>query len=200
MNFIETIMSIDFSILDFIQNTIRCDFLDAVMKFLSIIGEFGWIWIFAAIIMLCFRKTRAMGVMVLCALLLGFLVGEVGLKNLVCRPRPFLINTDIILSVKPPSSYSFPSGHSCSSFAAATVMFFRDKKFGIPALVLAILIAFSRLYNYVHFPSDVLCGIILGILSAITVLVIFKKTGFDKKLSGDLKYKKIDDTITEKEK
>ena len=68
-------------------------------------------------------------------------------------------------------------------------MFVRDKRIGIPALVLGILIAFSRLYNYVHFPSDVLCGIILGIISAIIVLVIFKKTGFDKKLSGDLKYK-----------
>lgn len=159
------------------------------MKYLSIIGELGVIWILAAIIMLCFRKTRATGVMVMCALLIGALIGEVGLKHLVCRPRPFIVNPDVIPPITPPSGYSFPSGHSCSSFVAVTIMFVRDKRIGIPALVLGILIAFSRLYNYVHFPSDVLCGILLGIISAIIVLVIFKKTGFDKKLSGDLKYK-----------
>lgn len=159
------------------------------MKYLSIIGELGGIWILAAIIMLCFRKTRATGVMVMCALLIGALIGEVGLKHLVFRPRPFIVNPDVIPPITPPSGYSFPSGHSCSSFVAVTIMFVRDKRIGIPALVLGILIAFSRLYNYVHFPSDVLCGILLGIISAIIVLVIFKKTGFDKKLSGDLKYK-----------
>jgi undecaprenyl-diphosphatase len=127
--------------------------------------------------------------MVMCALLIGALIGEVGLKHLVCRPRPFIVNPDVIPPITPPSGYSFPSGHSCSSFVAVTIMFVRDKRIGIPALVLGILIAFSRLYNYVHFPSDVLCGILLGIISAIIVLVIFKKTGFDKKLSGDLKYK-----------
>lgn len=189
MNFFDFVTSVDFLILNFIQNTLRCDFLDFVMKYLSFIGELSGIWILAAIIMLCFRKTRAIGVMVLCALLIGGLVGELGLKHLVCRSRPFTVNTDVILSITPPSGYSFPSGHSCSSFAAITIMLARNKKIGIPALVLGTLIAFSRLYNYVHFPSDVLCGILLGIISAIIVLIIFKKTGFDKKLSGDLKYK-----------
>ena len=192
MSFFEMITSIDFNILDFIQSTMRCDFLDGVMTFFSCIGNAGGIWIIAAVIMLCFRKTRATGVMVLCAALAGYLIGEIALKNVVCRPRPFVINSDMILNISPPSGYSFPSGHSCSSFAAATVMFVRDKRFGIPALIIAFFIAFSRLYNYVHFPSDVLFGILLGIICAVVTIIVFKKAKLYVKLSGDLKYKKAD--------
>lgn len=193
MNFLSTVESIDFAILDFIQNTFRCVFLDYVMAFFSYIGEAGGVWIIASVIMMCFRRTRATGVMVLCAMLAGFLIGEIGLKNLIGRPRPFVVNPSVELFIAPPDSYSFPSGHSCSSFAAATVIFLRDKRLGVPALAVAFLIAFSRLYNYVHFPSDVLCGIILGIVCAAVTFAVFKKTRLDKKLSGDLKYKKVDD-------
>ncbi len=192
MSFFEMITSFDFNILDFIQSTMRCGFLDGVMTFLSCIGNAGGIWIIAAVIMLCFRKTRATGIMVLCAALAGYLIGEIALKNIVCRPRPFVINSDVVLNISPPSGYSFPSGHSCSSFAAATVMIVRDKRFGIPALIIAFLIAFSRIYNYVHFPSDVLFGILLGIACAVVTIIVFKKTKLDVKLSGDLKYKKAD--------
>lgn len=191
MNFIEIINFVDSQILDFIQNTFRCTFLDFVMAFFSYIGEKGGLWIILGLILLCFRKTRATGVMLICAMLIGFLVGELAIKNIVCRPRPFVQNPGVDIFIKLPSGYSFPSGHSCSSFAAATVLIVRDKRFGIPAIIVASLIVFSRLYNYVHFPSDVLCGILLGIASAVIVLVIFKKTGLDKKLSGDLKYKKV---------
>ena len=191
MNFFDVIYSIDFAILDFIQETMRCQFLDYVMAFFSYLGEAGGIWIISAIVMMCFRKTRATGVMVLCAVAIGFVIGEFGLKNTVERLRPFVQNPEVIPAIKPPTSYSFPSGHSCSSFAAATVLIVRDKKFGIPAIIIANLIAFSRLYNYVHFPSDVLGGILLGVMCAVVTLIFFKKTGFDQKLSGDLKYKKI---------
>ena len=191
MNFFDFIYSIDFAILDFIQETMRCQFLDYVMAFFSYLGEAGGIWIISAIVMMCFRKTRATGVMVLCAVAIGFVIGEFGLKNTVERLRPFVQNPEVIPAIKPPTSYSFPSGHSCSSFAAATVLIVRDKKFGIPAIIIASLIAFSRLYNYVHFPSDVLGGILLGVMCAVVTLIFFKKTGFDQKLSGDLKYKKI---------
>ena len=191
MNFIDFIYTIDFAIIDFIQETMRCQFLDYVMAFFSYLGEAGGIWLISAIIMMCFRKTRATGVMVVCAVAIGFVIGEIGLKNIVDRLRPFVQNPEVIPAIKPPSGYSFPSGHSCSSFAAATVLIVRDKKFGIPAIIVASLIAFSRLYNYVHFPSDVLGGILLGVMCAVVTLIFFKKTGFDQKLSGDLKYKKI---------
>ena len=190
MNFIETLYSIDFAILDFIQNTIKCVFLDYLMTFFSSIGNAGIIWIITALIMMCFKKTRATGAMMACALLLGVLIGEVGIKNIVARERPFVVNTDILLNIAQPSGYSFPSGHTCSSFAAATTLFMNNKKIGIVAYIIASLIAFSRLYNYVHFPSDILCGIILGITVAIITVSIFRKTGLDTKLSGNLKCKK----------
>ena len=190
MNFLETVYSIDFAILDFIQNTMKCVLLDYLMAFFSSIGSAGIIWIITAIIMICFKKTRATGVMMACALLLGVLIGEVGIKNIVARERPFVVNTDIILNIAQPSGYSFPSGHTCSSFAAATTLFMNNKKIGIVAYIIASLIAFSRLYNYVHFPSDILCGIILGITVAIITVSIFRKTGLDTKLSGNLKCKK----------
>ncbi len=181
--------AIDFSILDFIQSTFKCVFLDYIMAFFSYIGEVGGIWIITAVILMCFRKTRATGAMVLSAVILGYLIGELGLKHFVARPRPFVENPAIQPFVAPPHGYSFPSGHSCSSFAAATVLLMRDKRFGIPALAVAVLIAFSRLYNYVHFPSDVLTGILLGVICAFVVAFIFRKTGLDRKLLGDLKYK-----------
>ena len=190
MNFIETLYSIDFAILDFIQNTIKCVFLDYLMTFFSSIGNAGIIWIITALIMMCFKKTRATGAMMACALLLGVLIGEVGIKNIVARERPFVVNTDIVLNIAQPSGYSFPSGHTCSSFAAATTLFMNNKKIGIVAYIIASLIAFSRLYNYVHFPSDILCGMILGITVAIITVSIFRKTGLDTKLSGNLKCKK----------
>lgn len=194
MPFIDCVYSVDFAILDFIQNTIRCSFLDTVMTALSYMGEAGIFWIAAAIVMLFFKKTRAVGAMVLAAMALGYAVGELGIKNIVCRPRPFVLNPTAVPVIAPPSGFSFPSGHSCSSFAAATVIFVYNKKLGIPAVILAALIAFSRLYNYVHFPSDVLCGILLGIACAAIIIALFRKTGLENRLSGnkDNKSKRAD--------
>lgn len=194
MTFIDVIYSIDYSILDFIQNTIKCALLDPVMAFFSYIGESGAIWIASSLVMLFFKRTRAMGVMVLAAMSAGYLIGEIGIKNIVCRPRPFVGCSGIVLNISPPSGYSFPSGHTCSSFAAATVMIACDKRFGISAVVLAALIAFSRLYNYVHFTSDVLCGMLLGVMCAVITVILFRKTGLEGRLSGnkDNKLKRAD--------
>lgn len=183
MSFFDMIQSFDTSVLEFIQNTFKCSFLDPIMAFFSHVGEMGLFWIAVGIVFIIFKKTRSMGVMMLVAMAIGFLVGEIGLKHLINRPRPFVLNTDYVLNIGVPSGSSFPSGHSCSSLAAATVMLIKDKRFGIPALVLALLIVFSRLYNYVHYPSDVLCGMLLGVICAVVVVLVFKKTGLDNKLS-----------------
>ena len=183
MSFLDTVNSVDLTILEFIQNTFKCVFLDYIMAVLSYIGEAGAIWILSGIVMLFFKKTRLMGAMVLTAMAAGYLVGELGIKNLVCRPRPFVVNPDVALNIALPSGYSFPSGHSCSSFAAATVIFLCDKRYGIPALVLASLIAISRLYNFVHFPSDVFCGILLGIICALMTVLVYNRTGLSNKFN-----------------
>lgn len=184
MNFFEIITPADTAVLDFIQQHIKCDFLDVIMAFFSYIGDNGVIWLAAALIFIFSKKTRSMGVMIIFAMGIGVLIGEGVLKNIICRPRPFTANPDIVLNILPPSGYSCPSGHSCSSLAAATVILSKDKRIGIPALCLAVLIVFSRLYNYVHYPSDVLLGMALGVLSALLIILIFRKTGLDRKLSN----------------
>lgn len=183
MEFFNFVTQIDIAILNFIREFLRCTFFDVTMTFLSAIGEGGIVWIVISLIMLFFRKTRSWGIMLLLAMLLGYLIGEVAVKNIVCRVRPCYI-VDIQMIVSKPRSYSFPSGHSCSSFAAATVLLKMNKHFGIPALVLASLIAFSRLYNYVHYPTDVLCGIILGVLCALIVCYLFKKFKWQEKIDN----------------
>lgn len=191
MGFFELITTADTIILDFIQQYIKCDFLDVVMAFFSYIGESGAIWFAAGIALLFSRKTRSMGVITMCAMALGFVSGELIIKNIVCRPRPFMANPDVVLNILPPSGYSCPSGRSCSSLAAATVMFVKDKRFGLPALCVAVIIVFSRLYNYVHYPSDVLLGMMLGAVSAFIIIFIFRKTGLDNRLSNPQNKKKV---------
>lgn len=178
----EGILSFDFSILNWIQDTLRCGFMDVLMAVFSYLGEWGAVWIVLGVAMLFPKKTRATGAILLAALILCTLVGEVTIKNIVARPRPFSFN-DFPLIIKAPSGYSFPSVHSCIAFSSAVILLVRDRRFGIPALFLAALIAFSRLYNYVHFPTDVFCGIILGIICAVVTLFVFKKTGLTEKLS-----------------
>lgn len=193
MGFVEFITSIDFNILNFIQENIRNAFLDPIMVGLSYIGEYGVFWILLAIVLLFSRKTRAAGVCALAAMALGFLCGDMIIKNIVARPRPFLLNPQANMNIPGPTSYSFPSGHSTSAFAAITALFgmLKEKRWiAYSGLVLAILIVFSRMYNYVHYPSDILGGIALGVITGLIMVFIFKKTKLDKRLSGELNRKK----------
>lgn len=109
------------------------------------------------------------------AMLLTFIVGNLILKNAIHRPRPCWINEEIELIVRSPKDYSFPSGHTMNGIVASLTIFFNNKKYGIAAIILALLIAFSRLYNYVHFPTDILGGLAIGIICAIIVEYIFRK-------------------------
>ena len=174
----------ELQILDFIQTTFANPFFDWLMPFLSAIGEGGLVWIGIALVMLCFKKYRPYGIMALIAMAFGFLVGEVCIKNIVCRVRPCYENPDVVMLVLKPESYSFPSGHSCSSFAAACMIFRANRYWGAGALVLAGLIAFSRMYVYVHYPTDVLAGILLGIFSAWLTWFVYKKWILKDKKGG----------------
>ena len=173
---IEWITNLDLAILDFIQNTFRCDFLDTVVPYITSFADKGIGWIAVAVILLCFKKTRKTGLMVGVALILGLIFGNGLLKNLFARTRPYdLPGVQIDLLVERLSDFSFPSGHTLASFEAAVVLMIRDKRFGIPALVLAVLIALTRLYLYVHFPTDVLAGALLGTLFAFIAVCLVDK-------------------------
>lgn len=92
------------------------------------------------------------------------LVGNVCLKNLIARPRPCWLDSSVRLLIADPTDYSFPSGHTLSSVIGATILTKTDRRFGYAAIPLAALIAFSRLYLYAHFPSDVLAAAVLGVM------------------------------------
>lgn len=156
----------EIGILDWIQDVFRCAFLDWFFPLVTKLGDHGLFWILLAVLLLCFKKTRATGCMMGAALLCGLVVGNMTMKPLFARIRPYEANVtgEIDLLVERLSDYSFPSGHTLASFEGATVLMIRDKRLGIPALVIAILVALSRLYLYVHYPTDVLTGAVLGIL------------------------------------
>lgn len=170
------ITQLDFCILNAIQS-LRSPFLDFIMPYITYLGSGGAVWIVTAVVLLIFKKTRKAGVAILLSLLIGLIVSTLGLKNLIARERPFntagaLLDAPSLLIGVPSGQFSFPSGHTVSSFAAATVIMMYNRKWGVPALILAALIALSRLYLYVHFPSDILAGVILGVLFAIAALKI----------------------------
>lgn len=151
----------ELQILQMIQS-VNTPWLDPIMIFVSAIGNSGIFWILTALILLVFKKTRKCGVFMLITMAICFIVGNLGIKNIVARERPFTVATDIVLKIPIPSEYSFPSGHTMNGFAAATTIFLFYKKPGIFALLLASLIAFSRMYLFVHYPTDILGGIVIG--------------------------------------
>ena len=161
------IETIDFTILNFIQN-LRCDIADNVFSFITHLGDAGAVWIALAIGMLFSKKYRKCGVLMLVSLAVCAIITSGVIKPWVRRLRPFQIK-NVVPYITPPSGFSFPSGHTSSSFTAALSVFSYHKKEGVAALVLAMLIAFSRMYFYVHFPTDVLVGAILGVLCAVFI-------------------------------
>lgn len=157
------ITTLDFQILDWIQANLRCIVGDVLFPVITMFGNAGVFWITLTLALAIFPKTRKVAAGMAIALILCGVVGNLTLKPLISRLRPFYTNMNIELLIPMPSDYSFPSGHTMSSFAAAVAIWCRHKKWGVAAIVFAALIAFSRLYLYVHYPSDVLAGLILGV-------------------------------------
>lgn len=168
------IQDFEFCILDAIQSNVRTDYLDKIIPAITYLGSGGIIWIITAVILLLFESYRKCGIQMSCGLILGLIIGNLILKNLIARSRPCWINENVELLISVPKDYSFPSGHTMSSICCAVILLHYDKRIGIPALILAIAIAFSRLYLYVHFPSDILAGAVIGAVIAIAVIYAFK--------------------------
>lgn len=154
-------MNFEYNILMFIKEHLSNPFMNSLMTFISSLGDFGTIWILICLCLLATKKTRHIGVFLAIALVLDYLIGNLTLKHLINRTRPY-IAYNIPIIIKAPFESSFPSGHALSSFTAAFVIFKFHKNWGISALILAILIAFSRIYLFVHYPSDILAGFIIA--------------------------------------
>lgn len=163
-------MTFDLPILDWIQANLKSDLLDTVMPIITLFGDGGVFWIAIAVLLLCIPKTRKIGLGMGFALLMGLVVCNITLKPLVQRIRPYdlqeQLGVTIPLLTKRMHDYSFPSGHTIASFEASVVLLKNNKLMGIPAVILAFLIAFSRLYLYVHYPTDVIFSFFAGILFA----------------------------------
>ena len=168
----------EIQILDFIQEHLTADFLDPIMRLITLFGDGGVFWIAVCLVMLLLPKTRRLGCAMALSLIVEALLCNLLLKPLVARIRPFDVNTAIALIVKAPKDYSFPSGHTGASFAVVGALLFQKSRLWIPACVLSVLIGFSRLYLYVHYPTDVLGGILLGMFTgwlAALMLSAFEK-------------------------
>ena len=161
---IAMITDFDFTILNAIQGVLRNPVLDKIMVFITTLGNGGVLWIILSVLLLFSKKYRPLGIMIAIGLILDYVFGNLILKTFVARERPFNFNENISLLISAPKDFSFPSGHTLASFTTALIVYKVCKKWGIFLIVLASLIAFSRLYLYVHYPSDVVAGLLFALL------------------------------------
>ncbi len=167
----------ELSVLSFLNN-LHTPLLDSVFVFITHLGDKGILWIILGLVLVFIPKYKKAGYCVLLALLINLIICNITLKPFFARIRPYEYVEGLKLLIEKPHDFSFPSGHSAASFAASAALFMNYKKEGIPFLILAFLIAFSRLYLHVHFPSDVICGILLGIAAAFVSCNLISKTKF----------------------
>lgn len=180
-------VSFDLPILDWIQANLQSGFMDTIMPIITMLGDGGIFWIVCSVLFMLFPKTRRMGLAMGIAMAMGLVICNMILKPVVGRIRPYdfqiqMLNktwNDILVGGKLlmdlPHDYSFPSGHTIACFEASVAIMLSNKKLGIPALIIAVLVAFSRMYLYVHYPTDVIVSVILGSLFAVIGHIIAQR-------------------------
>ena len=164
-------VSFDLPILEWIQANLQNGFMDFIMPIITLFGEDGIFWIAWSVLLILFPRTRKIGLGMGFALMMGLVLCNMTLKPLVARPRPYDFQLSefqkvIPLLIEAQHDFSFPSGHTIASFEAAVVLLKNSKKMGIPAMIIAVLVSFSRMYLYVHYPTDVIVSVILGTVLA----------------------------------
>lgn len=148
------------------------------VSFFTSLGDGGYIWLIIAAVLLCFKKTRVSALVMMISLAVGAIINDTILKEIFARPRPFSVNEDFKVFIESvgyelPSGFSFPSGHTFSSFNCAVVLTLFNKKMGYFTIPLAALIGLSRIFMCVHYPTDVLAGAVCGILTALAVYALY---------------------------
>lgn len=172
---IDTLYNIDKAIVDFIHYGLQCRPLDFIMPKITMLGDAGLIWIVISVILISNKKYRKIGFSCILALIISVLFTDVTIKQFIQRARPITEYPITNPLIKIPTTFSFPSGHTSSSFAAAWVLYRSMDKYNVLYLILAASIAFSRMYLYVHYPSDIVGGILVGIISATLSMVLVNK-------------------------
>lgn len=201
----DSITQLDGNLLIGIQHTLNADWLTPVMKIITLFGEDGIFWILVCLVLILFRRTRRLGVICSLSLLFTFITCNLVLKPAVDRIRPWVTFQMVNAMLPPPGDASFPSGHSANSMGPAWALFIATMpvrtaagrsydevrclgwkgegaspqmmhRLGIAAVILAVLIGVSRLYLGMHYPTDVACGLLLGMIAATAVYVVILKT------------------------
>lgn len=169
----DLLFELDGNILLWIQENLRKEFLNPIVTFLTSLGDAGWFWIMLCVLMLFSKQSRKTGMTGLVALLIGFLITNLCLKNMVMRVRPYEMVEGLELIGKKAVDFSFPSGHSTASIAASVVfLIMLPRRYGVLAIALGILICFSRLYIGIHYPTDVIAGVLIGLFAAFTAVFL----------------------------
>lgn len=170
------ILNIDKKILLYLSQIIHApNLLIPISKFITALGNAGFIWLLLGVIFTIKNDTRKNGIIMLISLIASFIICNLFLKIIITRDRPFT-ELGFLPLITAPKDFSFPSGHTLSSFTGAISIFMFNKKYGILAIILAILIGISRLVLLVHYPSDVIIGAFLGIIIAILTKIICEKS------------------------
>jgi undecaprenyl-diphosphatase len=174
---------IDKGITDAIHYGLQNDFLNVIMPLITRLGDAGFVWIIISIILMCTKRYRKVGIISLVAIFISTILTEGVIKHLVERVRPIIAYPIDNPLIKLPTSFSFPSGHTASSIAVAYVLSTYIKRYKFYFISLAVLIAFSRIYLYVHYFSDVLGGVVVGLISGIIAVYIVRKINEKKENS-----------------
>lgn len=158
-----TLNVLEADLLFWIQSNLRTDGLNWIMPYISMINNAGILAIATVVVLLVWKTYRTVGITAFTSLLSEFLLVNVLIKQIVARPRPYVVNEALVVLGTVPIDYSFPSGHTASAFAVAVVMLLcMPRRYGISAVAIAVVIALSRLYNVAHYPTDVLAGMLIG--------------------------------------
>lgn len=166
-------LTLDADVLLYIQDHIRNGFLDKIFPNITFLGNAGIFWIILTAVLLCFKKTRRAAICSALALIGSLILNNMILKPIINRTRPYEVIEGLILIGKKATDGSFPSGHTAASIASAVAMCrYLKKRWSVPLIILALMISFSRLYIGIHYPSDVLVGLLDGILLAVIAWVI----------------------------
>jgi len=177
------IYQFDNYILYVIKKYVHNRYLDIIMPIATFMGNLGIIWIAIAIALILDEPYRAIGNSIILTLIIATIVGEGIVKHIVRRIRPCNKQNNVSLFSLKPISYSFPSGHTVSSFAAAEILSMQFTQYKFIFIGIALLIALSRLYLNVHYPTDVIAGIVIGVLCAKVTFIVLQ-SGYIQNLVG----------------
>lgn len=168
------LQGMDIKLLHMLNDKLRHSLLDRLMPLITYLGNGGFVWILISIFLFYTDTYKIEAYMIVTALIITTIIGEGIIKHTIKRTRPFVHKLESKLLISKPISYSFPSGHTASSFATVGIFLAMNMKFSILIVLLASLIAFSRIYLNVHYPTDVIMGVILGLLCSRLTILLFK--------------------------